>query len=243
MTFFTEATPLRKALIALGGIAFVAGLVLIAIAAVSVLGGGDDDPVVEVRDLDRTPLIVQASSPTPLLATDSPTPVPTPPLREGDYTMIIDKLNVNAPVQTYGLDASAIPEVPTGAAAADVVAWYNFSAQPGTGSNAVFAGHVTWFGPAVFISLKTLSAGDEVVLRGSDGAELLYVVSDVFQVDANDPDALSVMSGTDQDVITLITCDGAFVDTNDPIFGGEYSNRLVVRAQLTETNAAALGGS
>jgi LPXTG-site transpeptidase (sortase) family protein len=156
--------------------------------------------------------------------------------------MVIDKLGVNAPVETYGLDEQAIPQVPTGSNAADIVAWYNFSAQPGTGSNAVFAGHVTWFGPAVFYSLSSLASGDEIMLRSSDGIELKYVVSDVFQVDATDPDSLSVMSATPQDMITIITCDGAFVDTNDPVFGGEYTNRLVVRAARMDDAAAARAG-
>ena len=126
----------------------------------------------------------------------------------------------------------------------DVVAWYNFSAEPGTGSNAVFAGHVTWFGPGVFISLKTVTNGDEVKLVGPNGTQLTYVVSDVFQVDAYDPDSLQVMRATDDDVITIITCDGDFIDTGDAVYGGEYPFRLVVRAELAETlpGAVSAGG-
>src|SRR3546814_7056233 len=45
-----------------------------------------------------------------------------------------DLLGVNAPVDTYGLDANAVPQVPTGSNAREVVAWYNFSARPGAGS-------------------------------------------------------------------------------------------------------------
>jgi hypothetical protein len=43
------------------------------------------------------------------------------------------------------------------------------------------------------------------------------------------------MRATDEDVITIITCDGDFVDTGDPVYGGEYPYRLVVRAGLAET--------
>jgi LPXTG-site transpeptidase (sortase) family protein len=146
--------------------------------------------------------------------------------------MVISKLGVDAPVDTYGLDANAVPEVPTGDDAAEIVAWYNFSAQPGVGSNAVFAGHVTWNGPGVFFKLTTMVPGDEVKLVGQDGEELLYRVTDVFSVDPNDPESLSVMASTPEDVITIITCDGAYTDTNDPVFGGEYSARLVVRGAL-----------
>ena len=156
--------------------------------------------------------------------------------------MVIDKLGVNAQVQTFGLDAQAVPEVPTGTNAAQIIAWYNFSAQPGTGSNAVFAGHVTWFGPAVFYSLTSLANGDVIKLVGNDGEEIVYEVNDIFQVDATDPDSLRVMSATDEDMITIITCDGVYTDTNDPIFGGEYSHRLVVRAARTDIAAVAAGG-
>jgi hypothetical protein len=40
------------------------------------------------------------------------------------------------------------------------VAWYDFSARPGAGSNAVFSGHVDYHdvGPAVFWNLRDLRA-------------------------------------------------------------------------------------
>jgi LPXTG-site transpeptidase (sortase) family protein len=148
--------------------------------------------------------------------------------------MIITKIGVNAPVEAYGLDENQVPEVPTGPGQApgQVVAWYNFSAKPGTGSNAVFAGHVTWNGAAVFYRLTSMAAGDEIQLKGQDGTSLTYNVSKVFSVDPSDPNARTVMAGTPTDTITIITCDGAYTNTGDPVFGGEYDSRLVVQADL-----------
>ncbi len=238
MSFFTEASLTRKATLVLGGLAFFIGVTLIAVAGLSTFSG-ESEPDIELRDLGETPIVILGDTPTPTPSpaadTGTPTPVPKPPLDEGAYTMIIDKLGVNAQVDTYGLDTNAVPVVPTGPGAAEVVAWYNFSAEPGTGSNAVFAGHVTWFGPGVFFSLTSVTNGDEIRLVGPDGTELTYVVNDVFQVDAYDPESLQVMRATDEDVITIITCDGDFVDTGDPVYVGEYPYRLVVRAGLTET--------
>jgi LPXTG-site transpeptidase (sortase) family protein len=229
MSFFTNAGPVRKFFLALGGLTFVAGVTLLAVGGYSALQDDEEEqpdiPIVDVGTIE-TP-----TATAPPATTAPPTPVPTPPL-EGAYTMIIPKLGVNAPVAEYGLDAQAVPEVPTGDDAADVVAWYNFSAEPGAGSNAVFAGHVTWFGAAVFYDLPSMVAGDEVRLKDQDGTEMLYIVSEVFQVDPDDPDSLNVMKGTPTDVITIITCDGDYSDTGDPIFGGDYSHRLVVRATL-----------
>lgn len=224
---WTDSSPGRRVLLASGALTLVAGVVLLGVGLAS-LGGSSEEPAEGPTVIDITP------SPTPGTPTPVPTdtPPPAPPLGDQPYRIVIAKLGVDAPVATYGLDANAIPEVPTGADAPTVVAWYNFSAQPGVGSNAVYAGHVTWNGPAVFYRLTSMAAGDEVRLIGSqDGKELVYRVTEVFSVDPNDPESLSVMHATPQDVITIITCDGAFVDTNDPVFGGDYSARLVVRAQ------------
>ncbi len=168
-------------------------------------------------------------------------PAPEPPLPEAAYHMVIDKIGVDAAVFPFGLDANRVPEVPLNA---DDVAWYNFSSPPGTGSNAVFAGHVTWNGRAVFYDLKDIQVGDSITLRGDNGTEIAYTVSDSFTVDPNDPNALSVMAPTPADVITIITCDGSFYYTGDPVFNGDYTQRRVVRATLSHLTkaAAAVGG-
>jgi LPXTG-site transpeptidase (sortase) family protein len=144
--------------------------------------------------------------------------------------MVIERLGVAAPIATYGLDANRIPIVPTGPNAGGVVAWYDFSAQPGGGENAVFAGHVTWFGPAVFYSLSAVGGGDLIRVRDDRGAEVVY------QVTANDlmdkDTALQTMFPKGRDMLTIITCGGSFYDTGDPVFGGDYSARTVVRAEL-----------
>ena len=222
-------TSKRKRLfLGVGGVAFVIGIALLAFGGYSALSGGDDHKAEQVVHITIAP----SPSPAPTHATAVPTPVPTPPLGDNPYTMVIDKIGVDAPVQAFGLDDQQVPEVPTGDDAAGIVAWYNFTAKPGTGSNAVFAGHVTWFGAAVFYSLTSLATGDEIKLRGQDGTLLTYKISDMFDVDASDPNSVQVMGSTTTDTLTIITCDGTFTDTGDPVFGGEYNNRLVIRAGL-----------
>ncbi len=187
---------------------------------------------------DRPFGTLPAADPTPpLLAAPPPA---QPPFRDAAYRIIIQSIGVNAGVFTYGLDADQIPEVPLNASD---VAWYDFSAQPGTGSNAVFAGHVTWGGQAVFYDLDDLRVGDTINLRSDDGTELAYVVSDSFLVDPNDPNALGVMAPTDSDVITLITCGGSFYYTGDPVFNGDYTHRRIVRATFSgQSQPPAAGG-
>lgn len=232
---FIERFGKRRVLLGGGIFAFVIGVVLFTAGMIQVLGGGDGPT--EVVQAALSPSATPSATPSP----PSVTPVAgpgTPPLGDQPYTMRIASIGVDAPVATYGLDENQIPEVPTGNDAASIVAWYNFSSQPGTGSNAVFAGHVTWLGEAVFYNLKTLAPGDKVELANGDGTRLVYRVTDVFQVDPADPESLKVMAGTTEDVVTIITCDGAYTETDDPVFGGEYSSRLIVRASLESVTPA-----
>jgi len=211
----------------------VAGIALLSLGVYSALNNDSgppvsDAPVVRVSDILTPPATPAVATTTPI-----PTPTPLPPLGDEAYTMVIDKLGIDAPVETFGLDNQQVPEIPTGPDAAQVVAWYNFSAKPGTGSNAVFAGHVTWYGAAVFYRLTELGLGDEIRLKGADGMELTYKVSNVFRVLSTDPDARALMFGTQQDIMTILTCDGVFTkDPNNHVTGGDYDHRLVIRADL-----------
>ena len=234
----------RRVLISIGAVTFLSGLLMVAVGLVSLLSsdGGSaasvrqpPTPTPSATSAAVTPSPSSTASPAPALsptASSTPSPTPAPPLGDAPFRMVIDSIGVDAPVETYGLDVNAIPGVPTGPDAAEVVAWYDFSGEPGTGDNAVFSGHVTWFGRAVFWDLKKLELGDTITLRGDDGTELVYSVSDSFLVDPANPESVQVMKHMSEDVITLITCDGDFVDTGDPVFGGDYTSRRVIRASL-----------
>ena len=161
---------------------------------------------------------------------------PSSPLVGQKFNLVIEKLGVDAPVGVFGLDANNVPEVPYDR---DTVAWYNFSAEPGAGGNAVFAGHYTWRGDAVFRHLEDLQNGDRVVLRGEGGSQLVYQVFHSELIDPSDATAATWMLPTDFDVITLITCGGERTLTNDPIFGAEYDKRQVVRAALVPEGGSA----
>lgn len=183
---------------------------------------------------DRTP-VTPTPSPVP-----TPTPVPPPP-DSVPYQMIIDTIGVNAPVVAKGVDANNVPIVPLNSYQ---VAWYTFSSQPGNGGNAIFAGHVTWSGRAVFYNLHQLAAGDTIRLVSQEGDEFTYTVTESYLVGEHDQAAAAqVMGQTPTDVVTLITCDGDFYYTGDPVFRGSYTQRRVVRAALTSENVVSALGS
>jgi len=169
---------------------------------------GVDDPNVAVADVSGDPV--------------------APALGDRPYRLVIDKIGVDAPVGAFGLNAEAQPEVPY---QGDLVAWYTFSSPPGAGDNAVFAGHVTWNGDAIFRHLGELTPGDSVVIRSDDGGELIYEVSETALVDPTAEAARQWMDPNGQNVITLITCGGERFQTND-FFGAGYTQRQIVRAVL-----------
>ena len=240
------ASRRRTLFLGLGGVAFVAGIALLSLGLYSALNQDNGPPVSDAPVVRVSDILTPTATPAAATTTRIPTPTPLPPFADEAYTMVIDKLGIDAPVETFGLDDQQVPQIPTGPDAAQVVAWYNFSAKPGTGSNAVFAGHVTWYGTAVFYRLTDLGLGDEIRLKGADGTELTYKVSNVFRVLSTDPDARALMFGTSQDIMTILTCDGVFTkDPNNHITGGDYDHRLVIRADLVNvthgTGAASAG--
>lgn len=252
---FRTAGPLRRVLVVAGTMAFIAGIALLSMGILGVIDDGNnpaeshvprlgDDVDLGLRTSDgETPVPSETATATPTDTAAPAQPEPVAVLDPDGYRLVIEKLGVNGIVDTYGLDEDAVPEVPTGQDAAEVIAWYDFSARPGTGGNAVFAGHNSWYGEAVFTYLHRLQPGDTIELIGGDGTELVYTVNDVFSVDPEDPSSLQVMAATDSDVVTLITCGGSFVNTGDPVFGGEYSDRVIVRAGLTSVNGSATGST
>ncbi|HEU4758551.1 MAG TPA: class F sortase [Dehalococcoidia bacterium] len=245
----------RRASLALGLTLFVAGAAILGLGLYSYLHGGGSDSAGEPSPYllagyngdegiyDRP--IAHTNAPP---ATDAP-PAPAPPsspsappiARDVRYRMIAESIGVDAPVVTFGLDGNGVPQVPLNGGD---IAWYNFTAEPGTGSNAVFAGHVNWNrAVAVFGRIKNLAAGDTIRLVAKDGTELVYSVSDNFLVDPSDPVSLQVMAPTPTDTITLITCGGTWVPDRSERFGGDYTNRVIVRATLVSINTVAAAGS
>jgi LPXTG-site transpeptidase (sortase) family protein len=151
-----------------------------------------------------------------------------PPVR-----LTIPELSINAPVVAMGLDSRNYPQVPR---SGGDVAWYSFSAAPGHGSNAVFSGHVDWYygdtpGQGVFYRLRELQIGDLIGVEVEDGTRLTYRVTGNVAVPYDDPNVVEVMDPTSNDVVTLITCGGTWAQDYSNPNGGNYSHRVVVRAE------------
>src|SRR4029078_3764455 len=123
--------PRERAFAFFGGIALVAGSLLLMLAS------GDS----------HTPLPVQQAL-APVVVVEQPPAAPV------EYTanavrLKVGRIHIDALVITLGVDAAGImqsPDNPTDAA------WYDFSPKPGNAGNVVMAAHVDFagYGPAVF---------------------------------------------------------------------------------------------
>jgi LPXTG-site transpeptidase (sortase) family protein len=138
--------------------------------------------------------------------------------------LVIEKLRIGAPIEVRGTDAHNVMEAPD---RPSDVAWYRFTARPGSGSNAVFAGHRDFakVGPAVFWKLGDLATGDLIDVVSPQQTEIRYRVSQVRSYPVGAMPMNDVLAADVGDEVTLITCAGRYTpDTG-------YDHRLVVRAR------------
>jgi LPXTG-site transpeptidase (sortase) family protein len=153
------------------------------------------------------------------------TPTPTaPPPAALSVRLVIPKIGIDAPVTVKGLDPSGAMQNPNGP---EDVAWYDFTARPGQGGNAVFSGHLDYhdYGPAVFARLREMTAGDLVEVRLEDGTVHRYVVTISVLYPAESAPSQEIVGPTGREMVTMVTCGGTWQGRPQG-----YSHRLVVRA-------------
>ena len=196
----------------------IASGVLLALTFAGVLGGSSYKGVGDAEVI---------GDPNFALTPEATATAVPPPFSDAPIARIsFPQYDVNAPITVLGVDANGAMETP-----ADPweVAWYDFSARPGAGSNAVFAGHVDALytgspGPAVFWPLHEMEQGDLIEVKLDDGTLYRYTVSARYSVDPKTADVGAIVGGTERDIITLITCGGDL--------GTQYDERLILLAEL-----------
>jgi LPXTG-site transpeptidase (sortase) family protein len=217
---------------AIAGAVVGASALLLAVGLVSIFLALSDDNVDLPNEGSLEDILGQQAIPYPV---GERPPSGPPPVH-----IRIPEIGVDANVVQMGLGADRFPEVPD---SGSDVAWYTFSAPPGAGSNAVFSGHVDWIyrdlaQQGVFYRLRELDIGDAISVDLDDGSTKQYRVTGNVAVDYNDPNVLEVMGPTEVDVLTLITCGGSWV-RDASAFGGNYSHRVIVRAEKVSGLASA----
>jgi LPXTG-site transpeptidase (sortase) family protein len=235
----------------LGAIAaiVVVGIILVVVA---LGGGGGDDDITAVRPTAESGGL-QTAQPTPQATIDlaRPTSQPTGHWTEinGDFKFVIPKFSIEAPLTYRKVPPTGVMPNPDGP---DDVAYYdfsdfdNFGGAPGLGGNAVLAGHVdsgskpckngTIPPPceAVLWDLNLLELGDVIEIH-ANGDIFRYEVTSNQPVSAslNDGTWDQIVSSTEQETLTIITCGGDFNRETR-----EYSNRQVVTATRVDATAS-----
>jgi LPXTG-site transpeptidase (sortase) family protein len=219
-------------LISIGTVLIIAAMALMGLVAAGTIGGDSNgnsslDTVVGFGEVISTP-------------TAGPTPTPTgkfPPGSNAPVTrLIIERAEIDAPVVVKSVDAAGVMQAPDNAFD---TAWYDFSAHPGFGGNAVFAGHVDYIhvGKAVFWNIKDLEQGDLVQVRLQDGTVYKYAVVSKRQYNAAEAPVVEIVGPTPNETVTLITCGGTFNSATH-----QYDKRLVIRAERIAADATPPAG-
>lgn len=187
----------------------------------------------------RSPTPAVAPAPAPAAASPSPVPSPsasrTPPglPRSEPKRISIPTIAVNAPFTPLSIGPSGQLNAPP-ANDMNLVGWFKDGATPGERGTSVVAGHVdTKTGPAVFLLLRTLKAGNKVDITRADGAVATFKVDSVetFSKSRFPSDRVYADNGTAQ--LRLITCGGVYDKK-----AKDYKDNVVVFAHLDTPGTA-----
>jgi LPXTG-site transpeptidase (sortase) family protein len=175
--------------------------------------------------IDEVQTSVSVATPPPETRLPAPTATAVPRSNAPVARLRIDKIGVDANIVMLGIDRDGYMEAPKEPLD---VGWYQFSAHPSFGGNAVFAGHVdsARIGPAIFWRLRQVAEGDEIQVSLEDGTTYRYRVVSARSFSSGDAPVEEIIGPTEKDSITVITCDGTFNTRSH-----EYDRRLVVRAE------------
>lgn len=219
----------------IGTALLLAGASLIALAGFWLLRGeasSGDVAAVEAALRPENPAPIELGpAPTTTLppgtvdSDDVSTARPDPQAIANPVGLRIDKLDVDAPIDPYGVDQRtgemAVPDNATD------VAWYKFGPGPGQAGSAVLAAHVDLAssGPGVFFDLRSLNEGDNLVISYEDGSETSFRVVARVTYEKDQLPLEVIFSREGPPVLTLITCGGGF---NSNI--ARYDSNVVVYA-------------
>ena len=160
-------------------------------------------PIADTRD--EQPMVdppTTTSTTTTTTTTTLPAPLADP------VGLRIERLDVDAPVDPYGIAPDGQMAVPHNVTD---VAWYEPGPGPGEEGSAVLAAHVALGkqGRGVFYDLKLLEPGDLVHVARADGTESAFRVEEKTVYLKSELPLESIFSREGPAVLTLITCGGA----------------------------------
>lgn len=201
------------------------GLVLVtAVAAFALVGCA---PIVNSA-------VNPASDPTPVVATATPSAIPSPePSDRGPQPLPkTTKVKVTSvtigSIKVHATKLEKLPLLSDGSLAApkdpDRAGWYADGTVPGQVGPAVIAGHVdSTTGPAVFYDLKLIKRGQKITVALSDGTKTVFEVDRALNTPKKGFPTDAVFGPTPDAQLRLITCGGPY----DRVVGSYVDNTVV----------------
>ncbi len=213
----SHSDKVRWFLVAVGGLVILVGAVNLFSRAFEYVGGADATRTAfqPLGMLDSTQAFPNNVS---LVATTTPI-IPA--------HVKIPSIGVDANIEEVGEKDDGSMETPK---SFQNIGWYTLGPKPGSGGNAVMAGHVNnaLTTSGVFEHLSDVKVGDYITVADSTGKTLIYIVTQTAQYNLDSAPTSAIFSQTGPSQLVLITCDGAW-----DAAAHSYNKRLVVYAKLT----------
>ncbi|MEW2292962.1 class F sortase [Streptomyces sp. NPDC006743] len=187
-------------------------------------------PVTSPRQPDRPTTVATRAAGTPQ-ATPSTEPDDGALPRSAPTRISIPAISVDAPFTKLSLDSTG-HLTPPPADDTNLVGWFQGGASPGERGTSVVVGHVdTTTGPAVFVGLDALKAGEHVEITREDGIVARFQIDAVDTFSKADFPDDEVYADTPTPELRLITCGGTFNRTSK-----DYESNVVVFAHLESSS-------
>lgn len=140
--------------------------------------------------------------------------------------IIIQKINVDAAIESVGQDEKGNMDVPK---SDENAGWYNLGYQPGDNGSAVIVGHFdTKSGtPAVFYNISKLQAGDTIQVVDENDQSLTFIVTRTASYDFDKVPLQKIFATSGKKALNLMTCAGIWNRESR-----NYSQRFVVYSEL-----------
>lgn len=146
--------------------------------------------------------------------------------RSAPVRLEIADIGVDTALDSVGMAGDGTVEQPPGFARA---AWYRPGPTPGQQGSAVILGHVdSYRGPAVFLRLGQLRAGEDIHVTRADGSLAHFLVDRVRTVPKDHFPAQEVYGDHGDTELQLVTCGGQFDTT-----ARSYLSNVIVNSVLT----------
>ena len=138
--------------------------------------------------------------------------------------LLIPVINVNANIQSLGINSLGEMEVPTNITE---VGLFKFGVIPGQTGSAVIAGHFNGKNnqKGVFANLDKLKIGDKFSVEDKTGKSITFIVQKIELYDSGYAD--DVFNQSDSAHLNLVTCDGLWDETKK-----SYTKRLVIFSDI-----------